>query len=141
MRRFTWLSKHCLFVLMLTAIPVYAAGIQDRPAQTTPIQPPTVSLLEANEHLLDHPKALYPPIAKAAHEYGKVLVGVEVDADGNVTQAIALDGYAMLRQAAIDAVLKWKFRPFEVHGTVAVVRTAVWLNFGAYSNYGTWVKK
>src|SRR5690242_1084075 len=84
-------------------------------------RPPTVSMKEGKAHLVKHVAAVYPAIANAAHVAGDVVLGVEIDAEGNVTQVVALSGPEMLRGVAADAATQYKYRPFMVDGAPAVV--------------------
>lgn len=59
----------------------------------------------------------YPPIAKQLKVGGKVEVDVTIDADGNVENVKILSGNAMLTQAVVAAVKKWKFTPFTQGGS------------------------
>ena len=92
-------------------------------------RPPTVSAKEGKEHLIKPVYAPYPPIARAAHVSGTVVVGAEIDTNGDVTQVVVLGGPHMLESAAVDAVKQYKYRPFLINGTPAVVRTAVQVTF------------
>lgn len=61
-------------------------------------------------------KAIYPEFAKAAALNGEVAVEIVVDENGKVVSAKALSGPAVLRQAAINAALGWRFTPTKVDG-------------------------
>jgi len=52
---------------------------------------------------------IYPDIARRLHTEGTVNIIATVDAGGNVVDAKAAGGNALLRPAAEDAVRKWKF--------------------------------
>jgi hypothetical protein len=52
---------------------------------------------------------LYPPIAKAARVDGSVEFHLTVGGDGSAKDTAIDSGPAMLRQAAINAIAKWKF--------------------------------
>ena len=84
---------------------------------------------EGTRHLIKHPDAIYPPIAKAAHIQGSVLLHATVDTDGAVTAIEIVGGPPMLRAAAKDAVKLWTYRPFEVNGKPAVVQVIVSVPF------------
>ncbi len=84
---------------------------------------------EATRHLLTHADPLYPPIAKAAHVQGSVLLHVDVDIHGQITKVEAIGGPAMLKAAAVDAVKQWTYTPFEVDGKVSAVRVVVVVPF------------
>ncbi|HEV3468040.1 MAG TPA: TonB family protein [Pyrinomonadaceae bacterium] len=58
---------------------------------------------------------VYPPIAKVARATGKVVVEVLVE-EGGVACARAVSGHPLLRQAAVTAARKWKFKPLEQGG-------------------------
>jgi TonB family protein len=84
---------------------------------------------EATRHLLEHRDPIYPPIAKAAHVQGSVLLHAYVDEHGSVTKVEVLDGPPMLRQAASDAVKSWTYKPFEINGQASKVRIVVSVPF------------
>jgi TonB family protein len=54
---------------------------------------------------------VYPSIARSANVTGRVIVQVTIDESGNVISARALQGPAMLYQAAVDAAKQWKYKP------------------------------
>ena len=53
--------------------------------------------------------AAYPQIALQAHAIGKVVVEVEVGADGQVMSARAVEGHPLLQAAAAKAARRWQF--------------------------------
>ena len=55
----------------------------------------------------------YPAMARAKRISGVVLVDVHVNPDGNVTEAKPLIGGEYLRDAAMKAALKWRFKPLQ----------------------------
>lgn len=69
----------------------------------------------------------YPAIARSAHVTGVVTVFLELDEKGAVAVIHRTDGPAMLRQAAVDAARKWKFKPTLVDGQP--VRVIGYINF------------
>lgn len=69
----------------------------------------------------------YPAIAKSAHVTGVVTVFLELDEKGAVSVIHRTDGPQMLRQAAVDAARKWKFKPTLVDGQP--VRVIGYINF------------
>jgi TonB family protein len=62
-------------------------------------------------------KATYPEFAKAAGMYGDVVVEVVVNEKGKVVAAHSVSGPALLRQAAVNAALGWRYAPTRVDGT------------------------
>lgn len=69
----------------------------------------------------------YPHTAKSARITGVVTVYVEVDPTGVVSTVQSTSGPAVLRQAAMDAARRWKFRPTMVDGQP--VRVVGFINF------------
>jgi TonB family protein len=72
---------------------------------------------------------VYPQIAKLAAVEGEVVVQASVDQDGNVSSTKVLYGPMMLRQAAIDAVSRWKYEPAQLDGRPVGTETTVRVRF------------
>lgn len=47
---------------------------------------------------------------------GKVDVDAQVDEQGKVVVATAINGHVLLRDAAMEAVKKWRFKPATLNG-------------------------
>lgn len=71
----------------------------------------------------------YPAAASAARIEGVVIVEVEVDESGRVTNARSVSGNGALRQSAIDAAKNWLFKPTVVDGTPTRVIGTLSFNF------------
>lgn len=69
-----------------------------------------------NDKAVSKPDPAYPPIAKAAHATGQVIVKVVVDETGRVVTAEAVSGHPLLQAAAIAAARQAKFSPTLVDG-------------------------
>lgn len=67
----------------------------------------------------------YPAIAKAARVEGTVELQAIISKAGTIENLRAVSGPAMLRQAAIDAVKTWRYRPYLLNGQPIEVETAV----------------
>ncbi len=78
------------------------------------VRPVSLGTMAAN--VLYSPAPAYPPQAAAARVQGIVKVQAEVDRNGNVASARVISGPPMLRDAAVDAVQRWRYRPFLVGG-------------------------
>lgn len=72
------------------------------------------------------PKPAYPPAARAVRASGTVLVDVNVNANGEVTDAEANAGHPLLRAAAVAAAREAKFQPSsgQIRGTIVYVFSA-----------------
>lgn len=90
----------------------------------------------AAQHQLMHTDPVYPPIARAAHVHGEVKIQLGIDASGHVVSTTLLSGPPMLVGAAMDAVRRWTYTPFEQDGHAVTVTTAVTLRFDLAQNGG-----
>lgn len=86
-----------------------------------------------SEHILNHPQADFPPIAGAAHVYGTVVIAVTIDSTGRVSSMRLVSGPPMLQQAALDAVERYTYTPFQTDGKPVPVNSQVSVDFGANS--------
>jgi TonB family protein len=67
----------------------------------------------------------YPPDAKAAGISGTVVIQIRIGTDGHVYDAKVVSGQPPLRQAALDAVEEWVYRPYRLNGEAVEVDTIV----------------
>jgi periplasmic protein TonB len=58
----------------------------------------------------------YPPVARQLKLTGTVEVEVAIDEQGAATGAKQLSGNPLLAKAAVEAVRKWRFKPFRSDG-------------------------
>jgi len=72
---------------------------------------------------------VYPPLARQARVSGTVVVDAIIDEQGNVVQARALSGPTLLLDAALRAVLHWKYEPTSLNGHPVSVELQVLVNF------------
>jgi TonB family protein len=63
-------------------------------------------------NLVYSPMPAYPAAASASHVTGEVKVSANVDRDGKVASVRVISGPPMLRDAALDAVQRWRYRPY-----------------------------
>jgi TonB family protein len=69
-------------------------------------------------------RPVYPPIARAAHVSGVVILETKIGADGGIEDARVLRSIPLLDEAALDAVKQWKFEPTLLNGKpVPVIMT------------------
>ena len=67
----------------------------------------------------------YPTIAKAAGVEGTVEMQATISKTGTIENLRVISGKEMLRQAAIDAVKTWRYRPYLLNGQPVEVETTV----------------
>ncbi len=74
---------------------------------------PTFTEANYRANYAHNPKPYYPPIAKSRGWQGKVLLRVQVSADGT-SDAVSVEtssGHEILDESAVEAVKKWRFIP------------------------------
>jgi TonB family protein len=72
---------------------------------------------------VDHRVApVYPPIAKAAHIQGTIVIEITVGVTGKIEAMKMVSGPAMLQQAAMDCLKQWTYHPFEKDGVPVAAR-------------------
>jgi protein TonB len=84
-----------------------------------------------NGKAINLPKPAYPPIARAAHASGTVVVQVLIDENGNVVSAHAVSGHPLLQGAAVGAARQAKFSPTKLSGQPVKVTGVIQYNFVA----------
>jgi TonB family protein len=98
--------KAAFFVLALLALvtSVFAQDVLQVDAKTI------------QQHIDHQVSPFYPPIAKAAHIQGTVVVDLRIGTTGKIESMKVVSGPAMLQQAAMDCLKQWTFHPFEKDG-------------------------
>ncbi len=116
---------------VVTASPRAAADSADA-TQAAPLAARTRSIVPQNlagitpANVIFSPAPQYPAAAAAARVHGQVTVHAVVDPDGNVIYARAVSGPPLLRDAAQQAVQRWRYRPLLDNGKpIAVTTTAI----------------
>jgi len=95
------------------------------PDQPSPASPADSTKLEA----IKTQKAIYPLEARQQKIQGRVMVKILVSETGDVESAEAVSGNPMLTHSAVDAVKKWKFKPFIKNGKPAKVSATLPIDF------------
>jgi protein TonB len=96
------------------------------PKPQAPIRP--YSGIRAPEKIVNV-APIYPPLARASHVQGVVIVEATIDNRGNVESARVLRSIPLLDQAALDAVYQWKFTPTLLNGIAVPIIMTVTVNF------------
>jgi protein TonB len=71
----------------------------------------------------------YPKMAKLAKIHGDVILSVDVDEEGNISDCKYVSGPPMLKDAAINAVKQWKYSPTLLNGEPVPVIATVTVSF------------
>jgi len=81
------------------------------PQEEPPANPEKPAPTLTPARLVTTVRPIYPPAAKQAQIQGNVVMEIQIDASGNVTESKVLSGPQALRAAATAAVAKWKYEP------------------------------
>lgn len=82
-----------------------------------------------NSKALELPKPVYSEEAKRLKAKGRITVKVLIDENGKVVSAVAMNGEAVLREAAEDAARKAVFKPTQQDGIVVRVSGTLTYDF------------
>jgi protein TonB len=72
---------------------------------------------------------VYPPIAKAAHVQGSVVIEAVISKAGHIESLNMVSGPEMLRSAALDAVRQARYAPYKLNGDPVDVQTVITVVF------------
>jgi periplasmic protein TonB len=71
----------------------------------------------------------YPDVARSQGVEGTVVMDALIDATGAVTDVKVTSGPVVLRQAAMDALRRWKYQPARLNGQPTSVHMNVSISF------------
>jgi protein TonB len=105
--------------------------VRDRPVSQPKISPQKVKVSSGvAQGLLVHQVTLqYPSQARQQGIQGTVVVQAVIAKDGSLHNVKAISGSSMLRQAAVDAVKQWKYRPYSLDGEPVEADTEISIKF------------
>jgi protein TonB len=104
-----------------------------RPSPPPLVKPPApqriaISHLEESS-LVYKVTPAYPPIARATHTSGTVSLAATISKTGAIENLRVVSGPPLLRDAALDAVRQWRYRPYLLNGQPVEVDTTVQVVF------------
>jgi len=79
--------------------------------------------------LIQRVEPTYPPLARAARVQGDVILSAVIDTNGLITNLQLVSGHPMLVPAALDAVKKWRYKPYLLNGSPVEVETTITVIF------------
>jgi protein TonB len=79
--------------------------------------------------LIQKTAPVYPQIAREARVSGTVVIQATISKMGTIDNLRVVSGPTMLRQAALDAVKTWRYKPYMLDGEPVDVETTVSVNF------------
>jgi len=71
----------------------------------------------------------YPQEAKDNRVQGDVVLRILIDEQGNVIEAKPMSGPPSLTDAAVDAMMQWKFKPYLLNGEPVQVESVFTIRF------------
>ena len=78
---------------------------------------------------LSDPPPAYPPLAKQARIQGTVVLHALISKEGSIEGLTLISGHPMLAPAAIEAVKRWKYKPYLLNGEPVEVDTTIEVHF------------
>jgi periplasmic protein TonB len=103
----------------------FGAGRRTQVVESKPKGPIPVSTGVMQGLLIRQVVPNYPPIPKAAHLEGTVVLTATISKAGRIENLRVVSGSAMFTQAAMDAVAQWVYRPYLLNGQPVEVETSV----------------
>jgi protein TonB len=105
-----------------------------RQSSAAPLIPPKPTQIRVSQGvtqglLLKKVQPKYPKEARKQHVQGSVLLHAVIDKTGNIAELSLISGDPLLVKAAMDAVKKWRYRPYLIQGEPFKVLTEIMVNF------------
>lgn len=91
--------------------------------------PTRVSAGVSQGMLLEPIRPVYPEMARATRVQGAVVIAATISKSGRIESARVVSGPAMLRSAALEAVERARYRPYQLNGELTAVETVITVNF------------
>jgi protein TonB len=79
--------------------------------------------------LMQSVKPIYPLQAQQAHVQGTVVLNAVIGKDGSVESVKVVSGHPMLTQAAMEAVKRWRYKPYYLNGEAVEAETEIKIKF------------
>ena len=93
--------------------------------KVTPSRPVAISSGVATGMLIQSTPPVYPAIAKTARIAGTVELHATISTNGTIKDLQVVSGPVMLRQAAVDAVRNWRYKPYRLNNQPVEVQTTI----------------
>jgi len=143
--------RRLALLVLVASAPLWAQSQTDNPSsepgkpseaaskrETSPATNPSATSSATGDSTrlepIETPKAVYPLKAAQQGIQGQVWVKLLISEGGEVEDVDVISGEPILAKAAVDAVKKWKFKPFIKNGKAAEVSTKVPINFAFNDN-------
>ncbi len=109
-------------------------GIGTAPAPVVKVAPPkgptrVSSGVDLRSRRSPAQTPVYPPIARAAHVSGAVVLHAIISKEGTIKNLTVISGPEMLKSSALEAVQNWRYKPYLLNGEPTEVDTQITVNF------------
>jgi len=88
-----------------------------------------LSIEQADKLIVEKPEAAYPPLARQMRLQGAVKADVTISESGTVSSTKLISGHPLLVTAALDAVKKYRYKPYLIDGRAVPFITTVEVPF------------
>jgi protein TonB len=105
-------------------VATFVTGLTAQTTASAP-QPVRVSGGVIAGNVLTKVMPTFPVEAREKHINGSVTMRVVIGKDGHVKSAEAISGPNLLRQAFVDAVKQWTYKPYLLNGSPVEVETTI----------------
>ncbi len=115
-----------------TTIRVECSNTKDEESEASTLQleaPVAVTAEDLRGLLVYRVAPMYPPLARQARIQGMVILRIVINKLGEVRETQLVSGHPMLVPAAVDAVKKWRYIPYESDGKTLEIETDVQIVF------------
>jgi TonB family protein len=86
-------------------------------------------------NLIKHKNPKYPSEAKVKKISGTVVLTALITSEGSITGLdVIASPHPLLAKSAVDAVQKWKYRPYTLNGKPVAVETTISVHYNIGSN-------
>ena len=120
-------------LLLPTHLPAQAQEGNTPPEQPTAPAPsellPRVSGGVMAGSLIKAPAPEYPLQARLNGTNGRVVLSAIITQEGRVDSLSVISGPEVLRDASLEAVRKWRYKPYLLNGKPTSVQTTITVNF------------
>jgi protein TonB len=104
--------------------------IGDNSAKTeVSLSPKRIVSVLSEAQLVNRVEPVYPHIAAITGIQGQVKLHAIIARDGSIQSLNAISGHPLLVRAALDAVERWRYRPYYLNGEAVEVETFITVNF------------
>jgi len=90
-----------------------------------------VTELQAKKAAIERPAPEYPLAARQLRVAGKILLEAVVSDNGAVSEVRIVSGNPILTKAGVEALKKWRFKPFESGGKAVPALVSLSFDFGS----------